>query len=171
MDITLPDGQTATFRDQLMRGDIREVRRGMVFVTSADGSRRTDGALVDDMTGRLIARMLVAWTLDSPPPGNAQGDHLQQRILDSLDADTYAALEAAVAPWVNRILSMNRNSWSFTHNQTGLKVEFLTAEEAETAAASGDFTAIEAPGAGPKLTLTGTSSSESPALSGPTATE
>ena len=44
-----------------MRGDIREARRGMVFVTSADGSRRTDGAFLDDLTGRVIARMFVSW--------------------------------------------------------------------------------------------------------------
>lgn len=170
MEVSLPRGQTATFREPLMRGDIREVRRGIVFVTNADGSRRTDGALVDDLTGRLIARMLVSWTLDSPTPGNAQGEHLQQRILDGLDADTYAALEAAVAPWVNRILSMNRTSWTFTHNPTGLKVEFTTEEEAQKAVDSGEFTAIESPGAGPKLTPTGISSSESPALDGPTTT-
>ena len=163
MEVSLPHGQTATFREPLMRGDIREVRRGIVFVTNADGSRRSDGALIDDMTGRLIARMLVSWTLEQPTPGNAQGEHLQQRILDGLDADTYEALEAAVAPWVSRIMSMNRNSWSFTHNGTGLKVEFLTAEEAEKAAASGDFTAIEVPGpkSGQKSIETSSSASES----------
>ena len=169
MIVELPHGQSATFREPLMRGDIREVRRGIVFVTNADGSRRSDGALVDDLTGRLIARMLVSWTLDSPTPGNAQGEHLQQRILDSLDADTYAVLEAAVAPWVSRILTMNRGTWAFTHNETGLRVEFTTEEEAQKAAASGDFTAIESPGAGPKPIGTGTSSSASEA--GPTTTE
>ena len=169
MEVALPGGQTATFREPLMRGDIREVRRGIVFVTNADGSRRSDGALVDDLTGRLIARMMVSWTLDRQKPGDAQGDHLQQRILDQLDSDTYEALEAAVAPWVQRILRMNRQAWSFTHNETGLKVEFLTAEEAEKAASSGDFTAVEAPGAGPKSISTGTSSSASE--SGQTPTE
>ena len=171
MDITLPDGQTATFRDQLMRGDIREVRRGMVFVTSADGSRRTDGALVDDMTGRLIARMLVSWSLPLPVPGSAQGEHLQQKILDGLDSDTYEALETAVQPWVQRIISSGRAAYPYTHNATGLRVEFITADEAAKAAASGDFTAIETGGGGPKSISTGTSSSESPEPSGQTGTE
>ena len=167
MDVALPDGQTARFRDVLMRGDIREVRRGMVFVTNADGSRRTDGALLDDLTGRLIARMLVSWSLDLPRPGDGQGDHLQQQILDRLDSDTYAALETAVAPWVNRILSVNKVSYSFTHNATGVTIEVPDQEQAQRLAASPDFTAVEGPG--PKLKAIGTTSSDSP--DGPTVTE
>ena len=170
MDITLPDGQTATFRDQLMRGDIREVRRGMVFVTSADGSRRTDGALVDDMTGRLIARMLVSWSLPVPVPGSAQGEHLQQRILDGSTATPTRRWRPGAAVGAADHL-LGPAAYPYTHNATGLRVEFITADEAAKAAASGDFTATQTGGSGPKSISTGTSSSESPEPSGQTGTE
>ncbi|MGC1579986.1 MAG: hypothetical protein WA766_00795, partial [Candidatus Acidiferrales bacterium] len=113
-EVALPNGQTATFREPLLRGDIREARRGMVFVTNSDGSRRTDGAFLDDLTGRVITRMLVEWTLGTKP-ADATGDHLQQRVLDNLDDETWSALESAVSPWVQRILKIGTQSWSFLH--------------------------------------------------------
>ena len=111
----LPDGQTATFRDQLMRGDIREARRGMVFITAPDGSRRTDGAFLDDLTGRIIRIMLVDWSLPMPMPRDAASEDLAQRILDGLDEGTYSALEAAVAPWVNRIITIGKTTTQLIH--------------------------------------------------------
>ena len=161
IDVALPNGQSARFRDPLMRGDIREVRRGMVFVTSPDGSRRTDGAFLDDLTGRLIARMLVEWSL-GPRPGDAQGDHLQQRILDNLDSETYSALEAAVGPWVNRIISIGRTTTQVMHTGSGETLDVADPAQAQRLLESGDFTAIETPGAGPKSIGTGTTSSGSP---------
>jgi hypothetical protein len=171
MDVALPDGQSATFRDVLMRGDIREAKRGMVFITNADGSRRTDGALMEDLTGRVIARMLVSWTLPGKPvPGQAQGEHLQQQILDNLDDGTWSALEAAVAPWVQRILQVNRVTHSFIHTASGEVFDVTDPDQAQRLAASPDFTAIESPD--PKLRgakAIGTSSSASE--DGPTSTE
>ena len=82
----------------------------MVFITAPDGSRRTDGAFLDDLTGRIIRIMLVDWSLPLPKPRDAQGEDLAQRILDGLDADTYSALEAAVAPWVNRIITIGKTT-------------------------------------------------------------
>lgn len=170
MDVALPNGQSAQFRDTLLRGDIREVRRGMVFVTNADGSRRTDGALLDDLTGRLIARMLVSWSLDKTTPGNAQGEHLQQQILDGLDSDTYTALETAVAPWVQRILQMNRTTYSFVHTASGEMFDVTDPQQAQRLAASPDFTAIESPDPknGQQRAIGTTSSDSEP---GPTSTE
>jgi len=171
MDVALPHGQTAQFRDVLMRGDIREARRGMVFVTNADGSRRTDGAFMDDLTGRIIARMLVGWSLDSPLPGNAQGEHLTQQILDRLDAETYSALEDAVVPWLDRIISLGKSSFEFTHTASGVRVKPVDEADAGKLTASGEFTAAEALGAGPKSTRTAISSSAPPEQPGPTTTE
>jgi hypothetical protein len=170
MDVALPDGHTATFRDVLLRGDIREARRGMVFITAPDGSRRTDGALIDDLTGRIITRMLVSWTLDLPLPGTAQGEHLQQQILDRLDSDTFATLEMAVSPWVQRMLSMNRGSQSFMNVADGEVFETLDSDQVARLAASPNWTAIEA--GDPKRLgqkAIGTSSSDSEP--GQTATE
>lgn len=169
MDVALPDGQSATFRDVLMRGDIREARRGMVFITAPDGSRRTDGALLDDLTGRVITRMLVSWTLPLPRPGEAQGEHNAQRILDQLDEHQSAALEAAVQPWVNRILSMSKVSYSFTHDATGETIEVTEQEQAQRLAASGHFTALEAPG--PKSGQKSIGTTSAAEQDGPTTTE
>jgi hypothetical protein len=167
MEVPLPSGNKVVFRDVLLRGDIREARRGMVFVTAPDGSRRTDGAFLDDLTGRVIARMFVSW--DYPADlRNAQGDHLQQQILDQLDSDDYAALEQAVGPWVQRIIRIGQQAWQFTHAATGVTVDVTDEDKAQALAVSPDFTQVE--GAGPKLTgrsLTAISGPGSPAQSGP----
>ncbi len=160
MEVTLPSGHKATFRDTLMRGDIREARRGMVFVTSADGSRRTDGAFLDDLTGRVIARMFVSWDFPGMDLRNAQGEHLAQQILDGLDSEDYAALEEAVGPWVQRMLKIGQSGYSFTHNETGVRVDISDSEQAAKLAASPDFTAIE--GTGPKAPRTAITGSASP---------
>jgi hypothetical protein len=167
MDVALPSGETATFRDVMLRGDIREARRGMVFVTGPDGSRRTDGAFLDDLKGRIIARMFVSWTYPHDLR-NAQGEHLQQQILDQLDSDDYAALEDAVDPWVQRVLRMGRTGYRFSHNATGVVFEVTDPGEAQKLAASPDVTMIE-DATGPKLpalSATGTGSQALPAPNG-----
>lgn len=170
MDVTLPSGHIAKFRDRMMRGDIRECRRGMVFITNADGSRRTDGAFLDDLTGRVIARMMIDWDLPGMPRlGDAQGER-QQQILDMLDEDDALALEMAVGPWVDRILKMNRGVYAFSHTSSGVRVEVTDPEQAAKLSASGDFTVLESPDPKLKSLATGTSTPASPAPSGPEGT-
>lgn len=169
MEVTLPSGNKATFRDVLLRGDIRAVRKGMVFITNADGSRRTDGALIDDLTGRVIARMLVSWDYGTRP-GDAANDELAQRILDNIPEDDYAGLEMAVAPWVDRIVTVNRGELSFTHDVSGVRVEVGSAEDAARLAAAGGFTPVQSQGKAGQKAI-GTSSSASPVPPGLTSPE
>ncbi len=162
MEVTLPSGGTAQFRDVMLRGDIREARRGMVFITGADGSRRTDGAFLDDLTGRVISRMLVAWPQElGPLPGNAAGGELQQAILDRLSEADYSALEAAVQPFVQRVIRPPNSGWSFVHQGTGVTVTVNDEGEALRLGASPDFAQVEG---GPKAgqRSIGTSGSASP---------
>lgn len=171
MQITLPSGNTAEFRDQFLRGDARNARKGMVFVISADGSRRTDGSFMDEITGRVISSMLVAWSF-GPKPSEAATDDLRQRILDQLDEDDYAALEKAVGPWVERVMRRD-NTQVFTHTASGIKVTPVIQADGDRLAALPDFT-VEDDGAGPKagstpaLPPTGTSSSANPEPGGQT---
>ena len=131
MKVALPSGHTAEFRDQLMRGDVRDARKGMVFVISADGSRRTDGSFMDNITGRIITKMLVAWEPnDRPLPSSATTDELAQRILDELPDDDYAAMEKAVGPWVERLIQRDKPV-AFVHAETGIRVEPSTPADVE----------------------------------------
>src|SRR5215469_13586991 len=138
MEVTLPSGGTARFRDQLLRGDVRDARKGMVFVINADGSRRQDGSFLDDLTGRMITRMMVAWP-HGPLPGEAQSAEQAQRMLDALPEDDYDALAAAVGPWVERVLKSGRGSKVFTH-VSGVRVEPATDEDEARMDADPDFT-------------------------------
>lgn len=131
MKVTLPSGHTAVFRDQLMRGDVRDARKGMVFVISADGSRRTDGSFMDNITGRIITKMLVEWEPnDRPLPSSATTDELSQRILDELPDDDYSVMEKAVGPWVERLIQREKPV-TFIHPETGIRVEPSTPADVE----------------------------------------
>jgi hypothetical protein len=166
LEVTLPSGTTVQFRDVMLRGDIREARRGMVFVTSPDGSRRTDGAFLDDLKGRIIGRMFVAWSLPDDLR-NAQ-EHLQQQMLDRLPADDYAALEDAVEPWVQRVLRFSRTGYLFTHQASGVRFEVADAEAAQKLMADPGLMLTDSPDPKPAAPRrTGISSPESPALPGP----
>lgn len=147
MEVTLPSGGKATFRDVLLRGDIRTARKGMVFLINADGSRRSDGSFLDTVTGNMIRSMLVEWTL-GPKPGDAQSEELAQQILDQLPEDDYAALEKAVGPWVERVMRMGQQDSVLVHSATGVRVTPVSADDAARLLESGDF-AREA-GADPK---------------------
>lgn len=170
MEVKLPSGNTAQFRDVLMRGDIREARRGMKFVTGPDGSRVMDGAFIHDLTDRVITIMLVDWSFGPPRPRDCQSQDLAQQLLDrTLDDDDSLAMDLAVAPWVDRIVTAGSARELFTHNATGVRVRPADPADAARLAASPDFTAAEAPG--PKnRAITGTSSSENPGPAGPTST-
>jgi hypothetical protein len=167
MDVALPDGQTATFRDEFFRGDRREARRGMVFITAPDGSRRTDGALIEDLTGRIITRMLVGWTLELPLPGTAQSEDLQQKILDRVPSRTVRVLEHAVQPWVSEVLDMGGASRTFVHVASGEQFPNVGDEQAARLSLLPDFAEVEGPG--PKTSRTAITSSASP--DGPTTPE
>jgi hypothetical protein len=138
MRVELSGGHYAEFRDQFLRGDRRAARKGMIFVTSADGSQRVEGSLIDDLTGRVITRMLVGWDLDLTPPGHASTEDLAQNILDQLDDDDAAILEAAVGPWVEKIVK-RRQAETWTHKATGIVFELAHPADAEKLAVSPDF--------------------------------
>jgi hypothetical protein len=154
----------ARLRDQVLRGDIRDARRGLVIVTAPDGSRRTDGSLLDDVKGRLLARLIIDWDADlGPKPGDASGE-LQQRILDSLPEADYAALEEAIEPYVRRVLQSSRSQFQFTYmvNGEAVLVEAPDAESAAKLAATGQFTQVESPKALTSQNGTGISSAALP---------
>ena len=169
MEVTLPSGNTAQFRDVLLRGDIRAARKGMVFLINADGSRRSDGSLLDTVTGHMIRSMMISWSFSGQPlPSQASTDELAQQILDQLPEDDYAALEKAVGPWVERVMRMSRQENVLVHTATGVRVEPVSPDDAARLLESGEFTR-EAGADDPKpgSAGSGTSSSASPALPGP----
>ena len=156
----------------MFRGDIREARRGMKFVTGPDGSRVMDGAFIDDLTGRIIRIMFVNWSWGPPTLKDATTEDLAQRMLDQkLTDDDARALEMAVGPWVERVLSTTRPTTTFVHVATGGKFDVSDPDEAAKLAASADFTVLES--ADPKngRKAIGTSSSESPEPNGQIPTE
>lgn len=135
MRVALPSGHYAEFRDVLMRGDVRDARKGIVVVVSPDGTRTSDGSFLDSITGRLITRTMVAWDVgDGTLPSSCQTGDLAQAMLDGLDEADYEALEKAVGPWVERILRQGRAD-VFTHAVTGVKVTPLSAADGEKLAA------------------------------------
>ena len=167
MKVDLPSGGTAEFRDTLLRGDVRDARKGIVVVIGPDGSQRSDGSLTDEITGRIIRRMLVAWDVPGLPlPRNAQTEDHSQGILDKLDDDDYEALERAVGPWVEKVMRRRQNQ-VFAHGPTGARVEAVSPRDAALLAASEEFTAEggEDPKSGSEPS--GTSSSDDRELPGP----
>lgn len=170
MQVALPSGHSATFRDTFLRGDVREARRGMVFVIGPDGSRTSDGSFLDGITGRMIGRMLVEWDLGTRP-GDCATEELAQQVLDALPEDDYAALEAAVGPWVEKVLSRGKTD-TYVHVATGLRFELAAGQDAAKAQACPDFRLESAEGPDPKTSsrAIGTSSSASPAPDGRTET-
>lgn len=157
MRVALPSGATAEFRDTLMRGDVRDARKAIKVVISPDGTRTSDGSFIDDITGRLITRMLVAWDNGQPLPSSCQTDDLAQAILDGLDEADYEVLEKAAGPWVERILRQS-NAEVYKHNVTGVQVTPVTASDGEKLAADPDWTREGEADPKPALTATGTSS-------------
>lgn len=140
MEVTLPSGHTAVFRDQFLRGDRREAQRGIVVVISADGSRRLEGSIGSEIASRVIRRMLVSWSFENVPvPGQAQSEFLAEQILDGLDEADAAALEKAVQPWVARVLRVDAAE-PFTHVATGVQVMPVNQADAEKLAGHPDFT-------------------------------
>ena len=162
MEVTLPSGNTARFKDKMMRGDIVEARRGMKFVTAPDGSRTVDGSFIDNVAGRVITCMLVEWSFPATLPRNAASDDLAQRILnETLDDNDSLAMDMAVAPWVNRIVTISTSGHLLTHNATGTTVTVSDPASLASLLATGEFTQAE--GAGPKAaTRTAITSAESP---------
>ena len=167
MQVDLPSGGSAEFRDVLLRGDIRTARKGMQFLIRADGSRLSDGSFLDIVTGNIIRSMLLTWP-HGQVPRDCQSDELAQQMLDRLPEDDYAALEKAVGPWVERVMRMNRQEAVWVHTATGVRVEVVNPDDGARLAESGEFTQEQGPDPKHGSAPTGTSSSASPALTGPT---
>ena len=151
MRVALPSGHYAEFRDTLMRGDVRDARKGMIFVISPDGSRTSDGSFLDTITGRLITRMLVEWDLGTKP-SECGTDELAQRVLDGLADDDYAELEKAVGPWVERLIGRGKAD-VYVHVPTGIRFELAAGSDAGKLDGNPDFTREDGPdpksGSGP----------------------
>ncbi len=160
MEVVLPSGRTAVFRDAFLGGDRREAKRGLKVVISPDGSRMVEGTIADDVSARLIRRMLVSWDVPGTPvPGEAQSEFLAQQILDSLDEEDLAALEAAVQPWARRVLRPD-GQVVLTHVASGVQVTLVNPADLEKLAGSGEFTREGGDAdPNPQLTPTGISSS------------
>jgi hypothetical protein len=165
MEIVLPSGHKVTLKDKLKRGDRVDGEQAVAIVIGADGSRRVDGAIASAVTARLLRRAILWWDFDGPWPSQASSFELGQRILDDLDEDDAAALEAAVEPWVQKVLAPNRGN-TVTHIPTGVQMRLVNPDDAAKLAAYQDeFTVPES--TGPKSSGTGITSPGSPALSGP----
>ena len=171
MQVALPSGHTATFRDTLLRGDVREARRGMTFVIGPDGTRTSDGSFLDGVTGRIITRMLTGWDNGMTLPSQCSTDELSQQVLDGLDDEDYAALEKAVGPWVERVLSRGKTE-TWRHVATGIRFELVNQADAAKLAGNPEFAREADEGADPKTSSapTAISSSASPAANGLTET-
>lgn len=159
MIVTLPSGHTATFRDVFQRGDRRDAQRAIVIVISPDGSRRMEGSVKTEIAGRIIRRMLVSWDFDGQPvPSQAATAELGDLMLDALNDEDAEALEAAVEPWVERVLKTDAATPGFVHTATGIRVTVVRPEDAAKLASLEGWAAED--GADPKLALpaSGTSS-------------
>jgi hypothetical protein len=141
MEVKLPSGNTVTFRDRMMRDDIVQVRKAMKFVTAPDGSRTTDGDFIDTIRSAIFRRMIVSWSFGPAVPGTGSTPELADRILGQyLDEDDSLAMDIAVQPWVDKIMSdpaTSRNS--VVHAGTGIKVRASSQEDAEALVATGEF--------------------------------
>ncbi len=138
MKVALPSGGTAEFRDTLLRGDVRDARKGIVVVIGPDGSQRSDGSITDEITGRMIRKMLISWDVGQPLPRDAQTDDLAQAILDKLPDEDYEALEKAVGPWVEKVMR-RRAGVTFVHGATGARVEAASPKDEALLAGSPEF--------------------------------
>ena len=139
MKVDLPSGGTAEFRDTLLRGDVRDARKGIVVVIGPDGSQRSDGSLTDEITGRIIRKMLISWEgTGQPLPRDAQTDDLAQAILDRLPDEDYEAMEKAVGPWVEKVMR-RRAGVTFVHGATGARVEAATPKDEALLTTSPEF--------------------------------
>jgi len=167
MKVALPSGHTAEFRDVMMRGDIRACKRGITIVTSPDGSRSIEGSFLDDLTGRVVTRMMTAWDFGDPLPSAGATEDRQQAILDAVLSDKdWKAISAAVGPWVEECAGIEKPD-VFTH-VSGVKVQAASAADAALMDESPDF---EREGdADPKTgsAPSAITSSASAALNGPT---
>jgi len=150
VDVTLPSGNSVTFRDKMMRNDIIEVRRAMKFVTGPDGSRTSDGAFIDSIRSAIFRCMIVSWTFGPQTPGHAATRDLADRMLGQyLDEDDSMAMDMAVQPWVEKITSdpaAGRNG--VVHVASGLRLRAATPADAAALAETGEVTLDE--GSGPK---------------------
>jgi hypothetical protein len=147
MRVALPhSGGFAEFRDRMMRGDIVAARKAMVFITGPDGSRRLEGDFIDKVTAAVIRQMLVSWDLGLPTPAQVHTAELWDGILNQVDEDDTDALDAAVGPWVERVMRTARGSGPvFTHKASGVKVT-VAEQDIPALTASPDFTREEADG-------------------------
>jgi hypothetical protein len=167
MELTLPSGKKVTLRDQFLRGDRVEAQRGIVLVRNADGSSRSDGSMQSEISARILRRMILGW--DYGPPPSQQSKELADRTFNSLDDDDWMALDRWAAPYANRVIG---RAGDLTHAATGVPVSVTAPGGLEKLLATGEFTRSDEPGPKPPVpSSTGISSSESPALPGPTTTE
>lgn len=173
MQVPLPSGHTAEFRDVFMRGDRREAEKGIVIVISPDGSRLVEGSMAGMVSARIVRRMLVGWSFDAgtyPLPSQCSTDDLAEAVLDKLEDDDWDALQKAVGPWVEKVMNVDRGR-VFTHVPTGIRVLAASPADSGRLAALPDFAAEEGPDPKTGSAPTGSSSSASPALSGPPTTD
>lgn len=165
MEVSLPSGGTATFRDQFKGNDYMDALKASQLVRSPDGSITVDSAIQARMCNRIIRRTLVAWPF-GVVPSEAQSDDLAERMMGELDIDDLLTLHKAVGPWVEKVMSRDRVS--VRHLATGVLFE-LPADPGEAAKvrASGDFQVIgDEAGPKPASTPTAITSSAGPAPGG-----
>lgn len=105
MEITLPkSGKHVTLRDTFLRGDRRRAKPGNRVVFAADGTRYAEVPSDDEVIGRILRDMIVAWDVPQPLPRDAQTEEMAQGILDTLDDDDYAEMAKAVMPFFRKVM-------------------------------------------------------------------
>ncbi len=173
MEVTLPSGNTVTFRDKMMRDDIIAGRRALRLVTNPDGSRVTDASLTDSVRTAVYRQMIVRWSFGPQVPADCHGDAgLADRMLNGyLDEDDGPMLDLAIQPWVEKIMAdpaFARNA--AVHTATGVRVSAQDETALAALLATGEFTAAE-PGPKPASGRPLTAISSSAAPDGLTTTE
>ena len=169
MDLTLPSGNTVTFRDKMMRDDIIAGRRALRLVTQADGSRVASADLTDAVRTAIYMRMITRWDFEAAVPGSAGSTDLADRMLARyLDEDDSAAMDITIQPWVDRVMSDPAFARNAVVHTSGHRFTAATEADFAWALSSGEFTAAEGPKATGQRAI-GTTSSDSP--NGPTLTE
>lgn len=114
MRLNLPSGGWADIRDKLKPKDRFAVHGAVRVTVGNDGDIDVSAGIQDLMRVALISRLLEAWSLDAPLPGQhscpgCTGNSAlwHQHVIDYIDDvvgfDDWDAIEAATEPLLERV--------------------------------------------------------------------
>jgi hypothetical protein len=118
MHLDLPTGMSVELRDRLKAKDKFAAQAAVRIDMASDGAMgAVSGGIMTMVQTALLARLLEAWSLDTPLPGahtcaECVGDsakwheHVADYIGETLDLDDYAAIEYWLAPYLDKVMEV-----------------------------------------------------------------